>query len=73
MPTKADFMAQITGLMGGRVAEEVMFDEVSAGASNDIQKATKIAKAMVRSWGMSSCLLYTSFLFDQTKGKRLSV
>ena len=54
MPTKADFMAQITGLMGGRVAEEVMFDEVSAGASNDIQKATKIAKAMVRSWGMSS-------------------
>lgn len=54
MPTKADFMAQITGLMGGRVAEEVVFDEISAGASNDIQKATKIAKAMVRSWGMSS-------------------
>lgn len=53
-PTKADFMAQITGLMGGRVAEDVMFNEVSAGASNDIQKATKIAKAMVRSWGMSS-------------------
>lgn len=54
LPTKADFMAQITGLMGGRVAEEVMFNEISAGASNDIQKATKIAKAMVRSWGMSS-------------------
>lgn len=54
MPTKADFMAQITELMGGRVAEEVVFDEISAGASNDIQKATKIAKAMVRSWGMSS-------------------
>ena len=53
-PTKADFMGQITGLMGGRVAEEVIFDEISAGASNDIQKATKIAKAMVRSWGMSS-------------------
>lgn len=53
-PTKADFMSQITGLMGGRVSEAVMFDEVSAGASNDIQKATKIAKAMVRSWGMSS-------------------
>ena len=43
-PTKADFMAQITGLMGGRVAEDVMFNEISAGASNDIQKATKIAK-----------------------------
>lgn len=54
LPTKADFMGQITGLMGGRVAEEVMFNEISAGASNDIQKATKIAKAMVRSWGMSS-------------------
>lgn len=53
-PTKADFMGQITGLMGGRVSEEVMFNEISAGASNDIQKATKIAKAMVRSWGMSS-------------------
>ena len=53
-PTKADFMAQITGFMGGRVAEDVMFNEISAGASNDIQKATKIAKAMVRSWGMSS-------------------
>ena len=53
-PTKKDFMGQITGLMGGRVAEEIMFEEVSAGASNDIQKATKIAKAMVRSWGMSS-------------------
>lgn len=53
-PTKADFMAQITGLMGGRVAEDVIFNEISAGASNDIQKATKIAKAMVRSWGMSS-------------------
>lgn len=54
MPTKADFMAQITGLLGGRVAEEVIFNEISAGASNDIQRATKIAKAMVRSWGMSN-------------------
>lgn len=54
MPTKADFMAQITGLLGGRVAEEVVFNEISAGASNDIQRATKIAKAMVRSWGMSN-------------------
>ncbi len=52
-PTKKDFLGQITGLMGGRVAEELVFEEVSAGASNDIQKATKTAKAMVRSWGMS--------------------
>ncbi|MEG0469499.1 MAG: ATP-dependent zinc metalloprotease FtsH, partial [Longicatena sp.] len=54
IPTRADFLGQITGLMGGRVAEEVVFNEISSGASNDIQQATKIAKAMVRSLGMSS-------------------
>lgn len=53
MPTKSDFLAQITGLLGGRVAEEVVFDEISAGASNDIEKVTKIAKMMVKSFGMS--------------------
>ncbi|MGN1343622.1 MAG: ATP-dependent zinc metalloprotease FtsH, partial [Traorella sp.] len=52
-PTKKDFMDQITGYLGGRVCEEVVFNEISAGASNDIQEATKIAKAMVRSYGMS--------------------
>lgn len=52
-PTKRDFMDQITGYLGGRVCEEVVFNEISAGASNDIQEATKIAKAMVRSYGMS--------------------
>lgn len=54
MPTKSDFMAKITGLLGGRVAEELMFHEISAGASNDIEKATKIAKMMVKSFGMSN-------------------
>ena len=52
-PTKKDFMDKITGYLGGRVCEEVVFNEISAGASNDIQEATKIAKAMVRSYGMS--------------------
>lgn len=52
-PTRKDFMDQITGYLGGRVCEEVVFNEISAGASNDIQEATKIAKAMVRSYGMS--------------------
>lgn len=52
-PTKSDFLAQITGYLGGRVTEEVVFNEISAGASNDIQEATKIAKRMVRSFGMS--------------------
>ncbi len=54
LPTRADYLAQITGLLGGRVAEQVIFNEISAGASNDIQKVTKIAKAMVKSFGMSS-------------------
>lgn len=53
MPTKSDFMAQITGLLGGRVAEELVFNEISAGASNDIERVTKIAKMMVKSFGMS--------------------
>lgn len=51
--TKEDLMAKITGYLGGRVAEEIVFGEISTGASNDIQEATKIAKSMVRSYGMS--------------------
>ena len=51
---KKEYMAQITGLLGGRVAEELVFGEISAGAVNDIEKITKIAKAMVRVYGMSS-------------------
>lgn len=53
MPTRSDFLAQITGLLGGRVSEEVVFNEISAGASNDIERVTKIAKMMVKSFGMS--------------------
>ncbi|MBR3839977.1 MAG: ATP-dependent zinc metalloprotease FtsH [Erysipelotrichales bacterium] len=51
--TKSDLLAQITGYLGGRVAEEIEFNEISTGASNDIQEATKIARAMVMSYGMS--------------------
>lgn len=51
---KKEYMAQITGLLGGRVAEELVFGEISAGAVNDIEKITKIAKAMVRVYGMSA-------------------
>lgn len=51
---KREYMAQITGLLGGRVAEELVFGEISAGAVNDIEKITKIAKNMVRVFGMSS-------------------
>ncbi|MGL5979092.1 MAG: ATP-dependent zinc metalloprotease FtsH [Erysipelotrichaceae bacterium] len=51
--SSADMKAKITGYLGGRVAEEIVFGEISTGASNDIQEATKIAKSMVRSYGMS--------------------
>ncbi|CAM4331607.1 ATP-dependent zinc metalloprotease FtsH [Erysipelothrix aquatica] len=49
-----DLKAKITGLLGGRVAEEVFFDEISTGAYSDIQRATRIARAMVTTYGMSN-------------------
>ena len=52
--TKTDLLDTITGYLGGRVAEEITFNEISTGASNDFQNATKIARAMVTEYGMSS-------------------
>lgn len=52
--TKKELLERITGLLGGRVAEEMMFDEVTTGAHNDFEQATKIARAMVTEYGMSS-------------------
>ena len=51
--TKTDLIEQITGLLGGRTAEEVVFGEITTGAHNDFEKATKIARAMVTEYGMS--------------------
>lgn len=51
--TKTQLLAQITGLLGGRVAEELYFGEITTGASDDFKKATKIARAMVTTYGMS--------------------
>ncbi|MCD7809040.1 MAG: ATP-dependent zinc metalloprotease FtsH [Erysipelotrichaceae bacterium] len=51
--TKSQLLASITGLMGGRVAEEVFFGDVTSGAQNDIQQATRIARLMVTEFGMS--------------------
>lgn len=53
LQTKTDLLAKITGLLGGRVAEEVFFNEISTGASNDIERATRIAREMVMTYGMS--------------------
>ena len=53
MNTKNDLLSMITGYMGGRCAEEVFFDDVSTGAINDIEQATKLARDMVTIYGMS--------------------
>ncbi|MCR5741792.1 MAG: ATP-dependent zinc metalloprotease FtsH [Gammaproteobacteria bacterium] len=51
--TKDQLLERITGLMGGRTAEELIYGKITTGASNDMEKATKIARAMVTEWGMS--------------------
>lgn len=51
--TKTRLTEQLAAMMGGRAAEEVVFNEMTAGAANDIQNATKIARAMVMEFGMS--------------------
>ncbi|MBU5286309.1 ATP-dependent zinc metalloprotease FtsH [Weissella confusa] len=53
---KTDAMDQIAGLMGGRAAEEIIFDQQSSGASNDFEQATNIARSMVTEYGMSDKL-----------------
>lgn len=54
--TKQELMDKIVGLLGGRVAEEIIFGEVSTGAHNDFQRATAIARKMVMEYGMSERL-----------------
>ena len=51
--TKAELHDMLVGLLAGRAAEEIVFDTVTTGASNDIEKATSIARAMVTQYGMS--------------------
>ncbi len=53
LKSKAELDDMIVGLFGGRAAEEIVFGDVTTGASNDIEKATAIAKAMVTQYGMS--------------------
>ena len=53
LATKNELLDKISGYLGGRVAEELMFNEVTTGASNDFEKATKIARSMVTEYGMS--------------------
>ena len=54
--TKQKLLDQIAMMLGGRAAEEIVIKDVSAGASNDIQRASKIARKMVTEWGMSDAI-----------------
>ena len=53
LSTKSELLERITGYLGGRVAEEIVYGDVSTGASNDFEQATKIARSMVTQYGMS--------------------
>jgi cell division protease FtsH len=53
MPRKK-LMAEMTGLLGGRVAEEIVFNDITSGASNDLERVTKLARTMVTRLGMST-------------------
>ncbi|MBT2637456.1 MULTISPECIES: ATP-dependent zinc metalloprotease FtsH [unclassified Bacillus (in: firmicutes)] len=65
--TKPELLDKITGLLGGRVAEEIVFGEVSTGAHNDFQRATGIARRMVTEFGMSDKL--GPMQFGQAQGQ----
>jgi cell division protease FtsH len=59
--TKTELLDRLAVLLGGRVAEEIVFGEISTGAHNDLQRATDIATSMVKEFGMSDKLGYVTF------------
>jgi cell division protease FtsH len=54
--TRSELLDKLAILLGGRIAEEIIFDEISTGAQNDLQKATDIVSSMVKEYGMSEKL-----------------
>ena len=64
--TKSELLDRLAVLLGGRVAEEIVFGEISTGAHNDLQRATDIATSMVKEFGMSEKLGYVTF--EKEKG-----
>jgi cell division protease FtsH len=59
--TKSELLDRLAVLLGGRIAEEITFGEISTGAHNDLQRATDIATSMVKEYGMSDKLGYVTF------------
>ncbi len=65
--TKHYLLATMRVMFGGRIAEEVFFDDISSGAASDIRQATELARRMVREWGMAE---KAGFLFYGDEGNR---
>jgi len=65
--SRSELIGKIKGLLGGRASEEVVFEEISTGASNDLEKATNIAKTMITVYGMGERLPNIS-LVEQNQG-----
>jgi cell division protease FtsH len=59
--TRSELLDRLAVLSGGRVAEEIVFEEISTGAQNDLQRASDIARAMVTEYGMSDSLGLVSY------------
>jgi ATP-dependent Zn protease len=75
--TKNQFAHRMAVTMGGRVAEQIIFDEVTTGASNDLEQATKLAKGMIKQYGMFSAKSYQempiSEVFQKARAGEISV
>ena len=56
MRGRREYMAELAGLLGGRAAEEIVFNDITTGAASDMERATKTARNMVTRWGMSDRL-----------------
>ncbi|MFW5889152.1 MAG: ATP-dependent zinc metalloprotease FtsH [Bacillota bacterium] len=67
LQTRQNLVETIIGLLGGRVAEEVVFDEISTGAHNDLQRSTAIARSMITEYGMSDNLGPITYEKDSDK------
>jgi hypothetical protein len=63
--TRAELMAQLATTLGGRVAEEIMFGEITTGAENDLEKVNQLAQAMVLKFGMSDQFAARAFMMEE--------
>jgi cell division protease FtsH len=63
--SRTELIGKVKGLLGGRASEEIIFGEISTGASNDLEKVTKIVRSMITVYGMSTRMPNVSFVERQ--------